>query len=201
MALLNRRSQMPKNLPSDKKLVLHVGCGPDEHANLHPRFRTPEWHELRFDIDTGVKPDIVGSMVDMVGVPDEAVDAVWSSHNLEHVYAHEAIQALAEFHRVLRPGGEVLITMPDLQRVAELIANGKLEDPFYHGPAGPLTPLDVLYGKGDWIAAGRTFMAHRTGYTSKTLGRKLRNAGFRDVVVERNTAEIVLWATARRPEQ
>jgi ubiquinone/menaquinone biosynthesis C-methylase UbiE len=200
MALLNRRAQMPKHLPADKKLVLHVGCGPNDHKNLHVSFRTPEWHELRFDIDAGVKPDIVGTIVDMAGVPDESVDAVWSSHNLEHVYAHEAVQVLGEFYRVLRPGGELLVTMPDMQRVAELIAAGKLEDPFYQGPAGPLTPLDVVFGKCDWIAEGRVFMAHRTGFTSKTLGRKLRNAGFRDVAVERNTGEISLWASARRPD-
>lgn len=199
MALLSRRAGMPKNLPADKRIVLHVGCGPRATENLHLKFRGSDWHELRFDIDPGVKPDIVGSIVDMVGVPDESVDAVWSSHNLEHVYAHEAVAVLGQFYRVLRPGGEVLVTLPDLQMVAELIASGKLEDSFYTGPEGPLTPLDVVYGKGDWIAGGNEFMAHRTGFTSKTLGRKLRHAGFRDVVVERSSNDIALWASARRP--
>lgn len=200
MALRSRRSGMPKGLPADKRLVLHVGCGPRDHEHLHLSFRGPEWHELRFDVDPGVKPDIVGTIVDMAGVPDEAVDAVWSSHNLEHVFAHEAVQALGEFYRVLRPGGHALITLPDLQKVAELIASGKLEDPFYDGPEGALAPLDIVYGKGDWIAEGRVFMAHRTGFTSKTLGRKLRQAGFRDVDVTRDARDISLWARGRRPD-
>jgi SAM-dependent methyltransferase len=189
-----------KDVPAGKKIVLHVGCGPRDSDALHPRFRGPEWHELRLDIDASVKPDIIGSIVDMPAVPDESVDAVWSSHNLEHVYAHEAIAVLQEFQRVLRPGGEVLVTLPDLQKVAELIAAGKLEDPFYQGPSGPLMPLDVVYGKGEWIAQGNEFMAHRTGFTAKTLARKLRQAGFCDVDVQRSDSDIALWAAGRRPD-
>jgi SAM-dependent methyltransferase len=195
MSLLKRRAGMPKGLPTDKKILLHVGCGLPNRERIPEQFRGPEWHELRFDIDSGVKPDIVGTIVDMVGVPSESVDAVFSSHNLEHVYAHEAVRVLQEFQRVLRPGGQVLVTMPDLQHVAQLIAAGKLEDPFYEGPSGPVTPLDVLYGKGDWIAEGNEFMAHRTGFTARTLGRKLRQAGFSDVEVVRDDTNIALWGS------
>ena len=37
-------------------------------------------------------------MTDMSMVDSAAVDAVWSSHNLEHLYAHEVPVALGEFH-------------------------------------------------------------------------------------------------------
>ena len=199
MSLLKRRAGMPKGLPEDKQILLHVGCGMWDPDAVPEQFRGPDWHELRYDIDPDVRPDIVGSIVDMVGVPSESVDAVYSSHNLEHVFAHEAVRVFQEFLRVLRPGGEVLVTMPDLQQVAALIASDKLEDPFYKGPCGALTPLDVVYGKGDWIAEGNVFMAHRTGYTARTLDRKLRKTGFCDVTVTRTKRDIALWASARRP--
>jgi SAM-dependent methyltransferase len=183
-----------------RRRVLHVGCGPPEEENLHDRFRRPEWRELRLDIDPLMRPDIVGSMVDMGEVvPSESVDAVWSSHNIEHVFAHEVPQVFGEFLRVLRPGGFVLVTTPDLQRAAERIASGRLEDPLYDSDAGPVTPLDMVYGHGREISRGFHFMAHRTGYTARTLERKLRDAGFADVRVRREPADRALWADARRP--
>src|SRR6185369_2338492 len=91
-----------------RRLVLHVGCGPPYEDNLHDRFRTAEWRELRLDIDPRVRPDIVDDITDMRTVPPESVDAVWSSHNVEHVYAYLVPRMFAEFLRVLRAGGELL---------------------------------------------------------------------------------------------
>lgn len=61
-----------------------------------------------------VQPDLVGTMTDMKAVCSASVDVVFSSHNIEHLYAHEVEVALAEFHHVLKPDGFVLLTCPDL---------------------------------------------------------------------------------------
>jgi SAM-dependent methyltransferase len=184
-----------------RRLVLHVGCGPPHAGNLHDRFKGAEWRELRLDIDPQQVPDIVASMVDMRdAVPSESVDAVWSSHNIEHVFAYEVSLVFAEFLRVLRPGGAALITTPDLQRAAERIASGRLEDALYESEAGPISPLDMVYGHGNEIARGFHFMAHRTGYTARTLERRLRDAGFAEVRVRREAGDLALWAEARRPD-
>lgn len=195
---------LPRDLPEGTRLVLHVGCGPLDperpQQRLHELFLGPQWHEVRFDIDPAAQPDIVGTIVNMTPVEDESVDAVWSSHNLEHVYAHEAPQVLSEFRRVLRPGGETLVTMPDLQRVAELIAKDRLEEACYQSPGGGIAPLDIVYGHGASIALGNEFMAHRTGFTARSLTQRLRAAGFCDIKVERNPRDMALWAHARRPQ-
>jgi len=182
-----------------RRLVLHVGCGAPREDNLHDRFRTPEWQELRLDIDPRVRPDIVANIADMRGVPSESVDAVWSSHNVEHVFAHEVPSVFAEFLRVLRPGGRILVTTPDLQRAAERIATGRLEDALYDSDAGPISPLDMVYGHGREISRGFPQMAHRTGYTAQTLRRRLTDAGFVDVQIRRERADLALWAEAQRP--
>ena len=186
---------MPSN---GAKLVLHVGCGPANPDSLHPLFRGPEWQEVRLDIDPSVKPDIVASIVDMSSVKSESVDAIWSSHNLEHVYAHEVPLVLRGFFRVLRPGGQALITLPDLRQAARLIAAGKLEDTAYVSPAGPIAPLDIVYGHRASVQRGNEFMGHRTGFTAKTLTEKLRQAGFVDVDVKA-PPDFALWASARKP--
>jgi ubiquinone/menaquinone biosynthesis C-methylase UbiE len=180
------------------KTVLHVGCGVANPAKLHQMFQGGGWTELRLDIDPDVQPDIISSITDMKPVADASVDGVWSSHNLEHLYSHEVPVALAEFQRVLRPGGVVLVTMPDLQSVATAIANDQLEDTLYVSPAGPICPVDVLYGFRKAITAGNVYMAHKTGFTAKTLGQKLEAAGFTQVRVERGGA-FDLWGIGYKP--
>lgn len=175
----NEAHAVPAN--RETRRVLHVGCGPPHPMNLNERFRSEGWVEVRLDIDPSVAPDIIASLTDMSVVPSSSVDAVWSSHNLEHLYAHEVPVALAEFFRVLKPGGFVLVTMPDLEQVAQFVAADKLEEVVYVSPAGPITALDCLYGHRGMVAAGNHFMAHKTGFTATSLTKHLGHAGFRNM--------------------
>lgn len=178
------------------RTVLHVGCGMADPAKLPAAFFPAGlWAELRLDIDPGVTPDIIASITEMAVVAEASVDAVWSAHNLEHLFAHEVAQALAEFRRVLQPEGFVLVTMPDLQQVAELVAADNLEGAAYVSAMGPIAALDMLYGFRPAIAQGNAFMGHRTGFTATTLAAHLQRAGFSDVRVQRDGA-FALWATA-----
>lgn len=184
-----------------KKIVLHVGSGPDLPTKLNQRFKNAEWREVRLDIDPNVKPDIIASMTDMKVVESGAVDAVWSSHNLEHLFAHEVPVCLAEFYRVLKPGGYALITLPDMLEIAKLIAEDKLEEPTYVSAAGPIAPIDMVFGFRPALASGHVFMAHRTAFTAKTLHRALMMAKFAPVrVIQGPPGKYDLWAEAFKGE-
>jgi hypothetical protein len=163
---------------------------------LHKVFQTPAWRELRLDIDPNVEPDFVCSVTRMDKVATASVHAVWSSHTLEHLYPHEVPLALAECYRVLKPGGFVLLTLPDLQKVAELVAADKLDEAAGESSAGPITPLDMLYGYRPELARGNLFMAHHTGFTATTLGHALVAADFAKVRVRRDGFN--LWATGEK---
>ena len=167
------------------KTFLHVGCGPKRKEQTTRAFNSSDWNELRLDIDPSVQPDIIGTMTDMSAVPSESVDAVFSSHNIEHLYPHEVPLALAEFKRVLKPDGFVVITCPDLQSVCALIADDKLTEPAYISPAGPIAPLDILYGHRPPMARGNLYMAHRCGFTEKVLTGTLQASGFTAVAARR----------------
>lgn len=130
------------------------------------------------DLAPEVAPDIIGSMTNMREVADGRFDAVYSSHSIEHLYPHEVPTALSEFKRVLRADGFALITCPDLQSVCALVAAGGLTDPAYMSPAGPIAPLDILYGYRPALAKGEHFMAHRTGFTQASMTDELARAGF-----------------------
>ncbi len=155
---------------------LHVGCGRNKKEQTP--FAGLDWEEIRLDINQKTNPDIIGTMLDMQNVKDKTVDAVYSSHNIEHVYPHEVIKALKEFRRVIKDSGFVLITCPDLESVCSLVADNKLTETAYTSPAGPITPLDILYGHRRSIANGNYFMAHKCGFTAKTLSKDIKSAGF-----------------------
>ena len=62
--------------------------------NTTPAFNTDDWKEVRADINKDVNPDIIASMTDMSSIDDNSYDAIYSSHNIEHLYAHEVPLAL-----------------------------------------------------------------------------------------------------------
>lgn len=185
---------------AEQKSVLHVGCGAPNPEKLHRRFRGPGWREVRLDIDPQVEPDLVADMRDLSMIPTGEFDALYSSHNLEHLEPHEVAVALREFARVLKLDGFALITCPDLQAVAVWIADGKLEDVAYTSPAGPISPLDMVYGHRASLARGNRFMAHRTGFTQRTLGQHLVASGFARAVVRREPPAFALWALAYKAQ-
>jgi SAM-dependent methyltransferase len=180
------------------KTFLHVGCGDSRKEHTTPAFAREDWRELRFDIDAKAQPDIVGSMTDMASVASASVDALYSSHNIEHLYPHEVPVALAEFHRVLKSDGFLVLTCPDLQSVSALVAEGRLIEPAYVSPAGPIAALDILFGLRSALAAGNHYMAHKCGFTAPLLTRELMAAGFSCVAHLRRPAAFDLWAVASK---
>jgi predicted SAM-dependent methyltransferase len=177
------------------KTFLHVGCGPKRKDQTTRGFNSPDWAELRLDIDESVKPDVVVTMTDMSSVATGSIDGLFSSHNIEHLYPHEVPQALSEFKRVLSPDG--FVVSPDLQSVCALVAEDKLTDPAYTSPAGPITPLDILFGHRPPMARGNLYMAHRCGFTQKVLTATLQAAGFASVAAKRRGHPYYdLWALA-----
>jgi SAM-dependent methyltransferase len=177
------RAEAPRAVQPRTCLVLNVGSGPASRDKLHPAFHGAGWHEIRLDIDRRVRPSLVASTADLGCLRDRSLDAIWSSHNIEHLFEHDVRSAMAEMARVLRPDGFALITTPDIVKVAAEIAAGRLEETMYLSPAGPISPIDVLFGLRSSIAAGNHFMAHRTGFSAPRLGRLLVEAGFAEARV------------------
>lgn len=181
------------------KTFLHVGCGPKRKDRTTAGFVS--WNELRFDIDESVQPDLVGIMKDMSSVAYDSVDVVFSSDNIEHLYPQEVPVALSEFLRVLKPDGFAVITCPDLQAVCALVAEDKSTEPAYTSPAGPLAPLDILYGHRPPMARGNLYMAQCCGFTEKVLSGTLQSSGFKRVAsMKRGAPYFDLWALACKIE-
>ena len=201
-AAQTRRNSPPRRQATSEaqRRVLHVGCGLNSVTRLHPFFKLAQWSEVRLDIDHGTDPDIAGSIVDMRSfAEDESCDAIWASHVLEHLLRHDVGKALCEFRRVLVPSGFALIRTPDVESVAQFIVDGRIREVVYTSPAGPITPLDMLYGHSASIERGASAMRHGTAFTQDSMAQDLLDAGFAELRVTR-TDTFEVWAAAFMPE-
>lgn len=117
------------------------------------------------DIDPTNKPDIVADITNMAVVSDRTCDEVVAGHVLEHIEWPDSFAAMAEFARVLKPGGVVKIALPDMASLMRMLLSG--ESAFH--------VMGLIYGLGGRV---NTFERHRYGFTPGMLVDILEALGF-----------------------
>jgi SAM-dependent methyltransferase len=111
-----------------------------------------------------------------------SVDAIYSSHVLEHLYLREAERLLGECHRVLTGGGILRLALPDFRTIANRIA----EHPDDAGIARAANhdlhahPLDRPRGLGR-LRHALSGAYHRWQPTPAWVTELLDAAGFDDI--------------------
>lgn len=180
---------------------LHAACGNNDKTRTTREFDTGDWEEVRMDISPEVKPNIVSSLQDMKNVPNASFDAVFTAHSLERLYPHEVGMALGNIIRVLKDDGYLIASCADLQAACALVAEDKLLEPAYESPAGPVAPIDIIYGFRPALAAGYERHACKCGFTSRALMGTLAQAGFGSMWTARNPETFTLVALACKQER
>ena len=147
--------------PDDPSLViLDLGCG------TRPRRKGITNVDCR-------QMDNVDKVMDLrkLDLPDESVDIIISSDVLEHFGRHEIAPLLAEWFRVLRPGGRAMLSTVDIGRTMETYRRV----PEYKW-------LDAVYG-------GQKYPTdfHKMGFTKESFIRFMKNAGFETEGIKRFT--------------
>ncbi len=181
------------------KKFLHVGSGNLKKVNTTDVFKSDDWEEVRLDIDESVNPDVIASLTDMSVINDKAYDAVYSHHNIEHLFAYQVPIALKEMSRVLKDDGFLVISCPDLESVCAKVAEGNkdsLIQTLYVSGLGPITPLDILYGLRSSLRDGNHYMAHNVGFTKDILNATILDSGFGSSLVVQWKPTYVLWGIA-----
>ena len=125
------------------------------------------WSVVRLDIDERTNPDIVGDMTKLGDIGP--FDAVSCNNALEHLYPHDVERALSGFYRIVKPGGHVIIQVPDLQDVKPT------EDII---PEIGMCGLHLMYGDPALLEEF-PYMAHHCGFVEETLRRVLERPGFK----------------------
>lgn len=175
-----------------QRRVLNVG-GQSRAIQLPDAYAGFE--QVLLDLDPNVGAEIVLDVRELTSLAPHQFDAVYCSHNLEHVRKHEVPVVLAGFLHVLKPGGLAQIVVPDLQELmVTCVQQGiDLDGLLYESPMGPITPLDVLYGHAGMIEqSGQDYYAHRTGFTSRTLANVVEASGFGPMFCQQGNLELNL---------
>ena len=128
-----------------------------------------------YNIQPGEAVDYVGDCTDLGQFADGSVQEIYASHVLEHLgYNDELPKALAEFHRVLEPGGIARISVPDFEILCRLFLDPSIDRP---------TRKEVMRMAFGGQVDEHDF--HRVGLTFEFLEDYLRAAGF--AAVERSS--------------
>ncbi|HEX8409843.1 MAG TPA: methyltransferase domain-containing protein [Thermoanaerobaculia bacterium] len=145
---------------------LHIGAG---HFPLSGWLNT-SW----FPVDRGC---VFMDATRAFPFPDDSFDHVMSEHMIEHVAHSGAATMIAECHRVLRPGGRLRLTTPDLGFLINL-----LRDDLDDRQVRYIGALAAVYGiEASGIATFNHFVrawGHAFIYTPEELARMLTAAGF-----------------------
>jgi protein O-GlcNAc transferase len=92
-----------------ESIRLHIG-GKQPH---------PDWKIL--DSQVGDHVDYVGSAIDLSQFEDNSIEAIYAPYILQRFnYTRELPTALKEWHRVLRFGGQLMISVPDMPTLCRL---------------------------------------------------------------------------------
>lgn len=112
-----------------------------------------------------------------VPLPDGCADEIMCIHGFEHFYPWEASDLLREWLRLLRPGGVLVLEMPDVIKCAENLISGFAlpgKDPLQFNMWG-------LYGDP---GTKDPFMMHKWGWHPASLRQALKQHGFADIADE-----------------
>jgi hypothetical protein len=70
---------------------------------------------------------LIRNMSNLHGIPNSSVEKIYSSHTLEHVPDKTLLmQTIQEWNRVLKQGGILYISVPDIKIIAKLLADDTL---------------------------------------------------------------------------
>lgn len=77
---------------------------------------------------TGDHVDHLGNAMDLSKFPDNTFSALYASHILEHLdYKDELKATLREWRRVLRTGGKLYVSVPDMDTLCRLFIDNELD--------------------------------------------------------------------------
>jgi predicted SAM-dependent methyltransferase len=139
-----------------KKKILDLGCG--EIATVL-KDGLPVRVDMRDDVNADYRCDVRS-----LPFATESFDVVFSSHTLEHFEHKQISSVLDEWVRVLKPGGDMRLIVPDLSVAAKQLLDGNISQDTWN----------VLYGEQN-----ERWNFHRTGFTPKILQELLESKGLK----------------------
>lgn len=145
------RPAFPVN--ADGTVNLHLGCG----GIHHPAF-------INIDAIADSHIHYIGRIDRLLQFRDSSVDLVYACHCLEHFSHRHVHDVLKEWHRVLKPGGVLRVSVPDFDSMVELyLASGRDIEPV----------VEPIMGGQNY-----RYNFHKTIFNEDSLRKAFMDAGF-----------------------
>jgi predicted SAM-dependent methyltransferase len=138
-------------------MKLHLGC---YQKKIHGF--------VNVDIRPEVEPDLVADVFKLPTIKNNSVDLILAVHVLEHLNREKVILALKRWFEILKKGGKVMISVPDIEAVCEHY--------IYHKD---LKVLQAFLGGSQ----KHDYDYHLSHFDFKTLKSILEQIGFKNVVL------------------
>lgn len=129
-------------------------------------------------VDIEQNPDPAAPKLDIVAdiksipLPDNCAEEIIAIHVLEHIHRWDVKAVLKEWHRLLIPGGKLVIEMPDIRKAARNLLENLVGDGYH---------MWAFYGDP---RTKNPLMCHKWGWTMATLEPMLAKFGFVNIVEE-----------------
>lgn len=136
-------------------MKLHLGCG----KRFFPGF-------VHIDAVDFSHVDHVSTIDNLSFIQDDSVDLIYNCHVLEHFKRHDVLRVLKEWHRILKPGGTLRISVPDFAKLCDVYQQSKDLN----------LVVGALFGRQDYL-----YNIHYNVFDYTTLSNSLQEAGFINV--------------------
>jgi FkbM family methyltransferase len=146
-----------------KNIKLNLGAG----GITYPGYLSVDLHDHR----AAIMMDITKLDFD-----DNSVNEILASHVFEHLNPYHSIEILQEWRRVLKPGGKLIMEMPDLEALCKMFVTAST------GERYGLT--NVIYGSVNTTGVGgpdNITSPHLFGWWPDSIREHLWNAGYVDI--------------------
>lgn len=130
---------------------------------------------VNIDVNPYCNVDVI-SLIDKIKLNEGAVKYIYNSHILEHIPRAKVHKVIAEWYRVLEDGGELYISVPDVETLFNIYLDNLENYDQKHNQRLVDLSCGIIYGgqidKYDY---------HYMGYSMVTLKKILEDIGFKDV--------------------
>lgn len=157
---------------------------------LGPGFeRIPGFETL--NVIGGPRVDYVADATRRLPFPDHSFDLIYASHILEHVAWYEAEPVLAEWVRVLKPGGALEVWVPDGLKISQAFVEAETQGSAayeqddwwrFNGDKDPCVWMaGRVFSYGDGTGRRGHFNWHLAIYSERRLKALMTKVGLKDV--------------------